>query len=56
MSDQELFLNSKETMKELKISSCELMHLRQDGKIKFVKKGNAFLYDKKDIIKENNKK
>jgi len=35
------YLNSKETMKKLKISSCELMHLRTKGKLKFIKKGNS---------------
>jgi hypothetical protein len=38
------YLSSKEMMKELKVSSCELMHLRTRGKIKYLKKGNAFFY------------
>ncbi len=38
------FLSSKETKKELKISSCELMHLRESGKLKYIKKGNAYFY------------
>lgn len=33
----------------LKISSCELMHLRDAGRIRLVKKGNAFLYHLGDI-------
>jgi len=40
------YLSSKEMMKELKVSSCDLMHLREGGKLKFVKKGNAFFYEK----------
>lgn len=40
------YMNSKEAMKSLKLSSCELMHLRVSGRIKFVKKGNAFYYKK----------
>ena len=35
---------SKEAQRLLKISGCELMHLRVSGKLKFKKKGNAFLY------------
>jgi len=38
------WLTSKEVQKLLKISSCELMHLRVSGKLKFKKQGNAFLY------------
>lgn len=48
------FLSSKEARKKLKISDCDLMHLRVEGKLKFEKKGNAFLYDKKDIEKVTN--
>ena len=42
--DKTKYLNSKETMKELKVSSCDLMHLREAGKLKYVKKGNAYFY------------
>jgi hypothetical protein len=38
------WLTSKQTQKLLNISSCELMHLRVSGKLKFKKQGNAFLY------------
>lgn len=38
------YLSSKEMRKKLKISSCELMHMREAGKLEYVKKGNAFLY------------
>ncbi|WP_408033115.1 hypothetical protein [Tenacibaculum xiamenense] len=44
---KDLFLNSKETRKKLKISSCQLMHLRTEGKIEFIKKGNAYFYKSK---------
>jgi len=37
--------------KELKISDCKLMHLRQEGVLRFVKNGNAFLYNDDDIKK-----
>jgi hypothetical protein len=38
------WLNSKDTMRQLKISSCHLMHMRQAGKIKYKKQGNRFWY------------
>lgn len=43
------FLSSKEVLKELKISSCELMHIRVSGKLKFRKKGNSYLYNTDDV-------
>ena len=39
------YMTSKETMKALKITSCELMHLRTSGALKFIKKGNSFMYE-----------
>jgi hypothetical protein len=42
----ENYLSSKEMMQELKVSSCDIMHLRVVGKLKFIKKGNAYLYKK----------
>lgn len=50
------WLTSKEVEKELKISSCELSHLRQKGTMNFIKKGNSFFYDKKAIQNVSNKK
>ncbi|TSE04042.1 helix-turn-helix domain-containing protein [Aquimarina algiphila] len=44
--DENKYLSSKETMKALKVSSCDLMHLRVSGKLKFIKKGNAYFYEK----------
>ncbi len=38
------WFTSKETQKLLKISGCELMHLRVSGKLTFKKQGNAYLY------------
>ena len=43
------YLSSKETMKELKVSSCDLMHMREAGKLKYIKKGNAYFYEKNKI-------
>ncbi|RED44708.1 helix-turn-helix domain-containing protein [Seonamhaeicola aphaedonensis] len=45
------YCTNKETEKALKISSCDLMHLRVKGALSFTKKGNAFLYKKDDIEK-----
>lgn len=44
-------LKSKEVEKELKISSCDLMHLRDAGQLNYVKNGNAFLYSINDVEK-----
>ncbi|MBA6371512.1 MAG: hypothetical protein ACI89T_002086 [Cognaticolwellia sp.] len=38
------WLTSKKTQKLLNISGCELMHLRENGKLTFRKQGNAFFY------------
>ncbi len=50
------WLKSKEVEKALKISSCDLMHLRTSGKLRFTKKGNAYLYAAKDVISEFERK
>ena len=47
--DIKKYSSSKETMKKLKISSCKLMHLRINGKLKYIKKGNSFLYTNESI-------
>lgn len=52
MSEQnsiEKWLSSKQAKSFLKCSGCELMHLRQEGKLKYQKKGNAFLYAIEDL-------
>ncbi len=43
MEDDAKYLNSKTAKNKLKISSCQLMHLRVQGKLKYIKKGNTFL-------------
>jgi hypothetical protein len=45
------WLKSKDVEKELKISSCNLMHLRVGRKLNFKKEGNAFFYSSEDILK-----
>lgn len=47
------WLNSKEVMKALKIRACDVMHLREAGKLKYTKQGNAFLYETESVL--NNK-
>lgn len=42
------WLNSAEVRKLLKISTCELAHIRESGKISFTKKRNAYLYSAAD--------
>jgi len=38
------WLTSAEVQKKMKISGCELMHLRTSGALEYKKKGNSFLY------------
>jgi hypothetical protein len=45
------WLNSKEVVKTLKIRSCDVMHMRLEGKLEFMKKGNAFLYTEESVLK-----
>lgn len=42
-------LTSKQTQQNLKIKACDLMHMREAGKLRYEKKGNAFLYLKEDV-------
>jgi len=44
-------LTSKEVRSKLKIRSCDLMHLREQGVIRADKEGNAYLYNLKDVEK-----
>ncbi|GAB1260765.1 hypothetical protein [Aurantivibrio plasticivorans] len=47
-----IWCSSKEAKKALKISDCELMHMRVAGKLVFEKRGNAFFYliDKSKVV------
>lgn len=52
MNDQsidERWLESGIVRNQLRIDSCHLMHLRVDGKLRFKKEGNAFLYYSGDV-------
>lgn len=44
LSKNQTWCSSKEAKKALKISDCELMHMRLAGKLEFEKRGNAFFY------------
>ncbi|MBP6235345.1 MAG: hypothetical protein KA270_01820 [Saprospiraceae bacterium] len=39
------YITSKEAKKVLKVSDCHLAHMRMEGKLPFVKKGNAYMYE-----------
>lgn len=47
--DKTEWLSSKEAQKKLKVKSCDLMHLREAGKLKFKKVGDAFFYNIIDL-------
>lgn len=56
MSQDHQWLKSREARQVLRVSDCELAHLRQAGKLRFMKRGNAFLYDAADcekLVKRN---
>ncbi len=43
------WMRSAEARRTLRISTCDLMHLREAGKLRFQKQGNAYLYASKDV-------
>jgi hypothetical protein len=45
------WLDSKQARKELQVSSCDLSHIREAGKLSYRKTGNAFRYSSQDIQK-----
>ena len=47
--DKKKKLSSKQVRGKLKIRSCELMHLREDGVLRAEKKGRAYLYNEDDV-------
>ena len=49
MTKSKKLLKSNEVQKELKVSTCDIMHLREAGKLRFEKKGNAYLYFEEDV-------
>lgn len=48
---KDAWLTSDQVRKLLKISTCDLAHLRQAGRLRFRKKGNAYLYCPDDCEK-----
>jgi hypothetical protein len=48
------WLTSKQAQKLLKVSGCELMHLRVSGKLKFKKQGNSYYYQVNQAKPSNN--
>ena len=56
MENKKKWLSSKETQKNAAIKSCDLMHYRQQGKLEFEKRGNAFFYSEESINKIKNDK
>jgi hypothetical protein len=44
-------IRSAEARKMIKVGTCDLAHLRQDGKIRYTKEGNSYLYSLVDLKK-----
>lgn len=49
------YLTSTEAKRELKVQDCDLAHIRNSGKLKFIKKGNSYLYVKESIAEYKTK-
>ena len=45
------YFSTKEVKDTLKVRDCDVMHLREAGKLAYVKKGNAYLYSQADVKK-----
>lgn len=43
------YITSQEAKKELKVHDCTLAHIRNSGKLIFIKKGNSYLYLEESI-------
>ena len=43
------WMSSGEARRRLRVSACHLMHLRNGGRLRFRKQGNAFLYAAEDV-------
>lgn len=57
MNEQTEWLTSAEARRVLRVSSCELAHLRQEGRLQFQKKRNAYLYSRlncQQVAREQN--
>lgn len=52
------YITSKEAKKVLRVSDCHLAHMRVEGKLPYVKQGNAYMYETMglDIELEKRKK
>jgi len=50
------YMPTKEVKSTLRISDCDVMHFREEGKIAFIKKGNGFWYLRSDVEKLKAKK
>ncbi len=52
MNEPEInYMPTKEAKKLLKVSGCQIMHLRDSGKIQFKRKGNGYWYLREDVQK-----
>jgi hypothetical protein len=48
-SKKESWMKSVEVKHALNIGDCDLMHIRLDGKLRFKKQSNTFLYAAEDV-------
>jgi hypothetical protein len=48
---EKTYIPTKEVKSTLGVRDCDVMHLRQAGKIEYVKNGNSFWYLRADVDK-----
>jgi len=48
-NDSKIWISSKDVKSKIKIKGCDLMHYRNKGKLHFIKRGNAYLYDNESV-------
>jgi hypothetical protein len=52
MQPKRHWIRSEEARRVLRGSSCDLMHLRESGQLRFEKQGNAYLCAGEDVERE----
>jgi hypothetical protein len=45
------WLTSTDARKAMRISTCDLAHMREAGALRFCKRGNSYLYAREDVAK-----
>ena len=49
MTSDSNYYTSKEEKEKLKINGCKLMHLREEGKLRYIRDKSTYLYVKDNV-------